>query len=568
MADNKRSSLDVKPEVVFAYELVQDVARGQLRIPRFQRKFVWRREQMRDLLDSIRRRYPIGSLLVWDTDGGYSSSEWVGPLRVPAPPSAGATYVLDGQQRLSTLTGVLLHKQPFPDGYEGDSQQWFIYFDLKAEEFVHLEAGEHKPHHFPMWKLLHTFEFLEECRRLISECGERAEEYVSRAEALSETFKSYKLPIVRILSTELQEAVEIFARLNSKGQRMTPDEIVSALAYREPADEGAHSFSLAEAIDELLEALAEFSFGRIPRVMVLRVLLAALEEDIYRTDWTRIFRERDGLRERLPEAIDASRASLAAAVAFLKRLGVHSARLLPYSLQLVALSEFFRNCPEPSERQQTLLERWFWVSSFTGWFGHGNSSRTTRLIGEFRQIAKDPHIETLQHFRLDEPAQPLPSTFDLRSARIRAHVLVMLSLEPRGPDGRRASDAWRLLETEGPRAFVYIFQHPRPVTERDRDLRSSPANRILNLANQRGQAKRWLRDSDEAITAALLESHGIPASAADALDAPEDPERFLEQRWARIMEHEEQFMRARGVTLPRDAELRPAALDTEEDEYD
>jgi hypothetical protein len=566
MADNHPSSLDVKPEVVFAYELVQEVAKGQIRIPRFQRRFVWRHQQMRDLLDSIRRRYPIGSLLVWDTDSSYNSSEWVGPIRVPHHASAVATYVLDGQQRLSTLTGVLLHKEPFPDAYDGDKQQWFIYYDLKEKEFVHVEPKEVQAHHFPMWRLLHTFDFLHECRRLIDECGAEAEAYVNQAQELSEIFKSYKLPIVRILGTELQAAVDIFARLNSKGQRVTPDEIVSALAYREPAGDGAQPFDLAASIDTLIEVLVELAYGGIPRVMVLRVLLAALEVDFYRVDWTRIFRERDELRTRLPEAIKASEQSLRAAVGFLKQLGVRSARFLPYSLQLVALSEFFRNCPDPSLRQQELLARWFWVSSFSSWFGHGNSSRNTRLIDEFRQIAKDPDVTTLEHFRLDEPAQPLPTTFDLRSARLRAHVLVILSMKPQHLDGSSAEDdAWRLLEKSGPDAFCYIFQHAKRGNENDRELRSSPANRILNLDGKRGQAKQWLRAIDPSRQADVLESHGIPPSALAALQQ-EDSQRFLEERLARLKAIEEQFMKARRVTLPRDTESRPAPLDTDDED--
>jgi uncharacterized protein with ParB-like and HNH nuclease domain len=60
--DQEFAMPEVKPEVVFIYQLIRDVVAGKVRIPRFQRPFIWRREQMLDLLDSIRLQYPIGSL--------------------------------------------------------------------------------------------------------------------------------------------------------------------------------------------------------------------------------------------------------------------------------------------------------------------------------------------------------------------------------------------------------------------------------------------------------------------------------------------------------------------------
>lgn len=578
MAESNLSNLDVKPEVIFAHELVQAVAKGAVRIPRFQRKFVWRRDQMRDLLDSIRRRYPIGSLLVWDTEGQFRSSDWVGPVRVPTrTPTGIATYVLDGQQRLTTLAGVLLHQEPFPEGYEGeDPEQWSIYFDLKEQEFVHLVPKEAKPHHFPMWKLLDTFEFLREGQRLLQECGDQAQTYVKQAHELANVFRSYKLPIIRISSTELTEAVDIFARLNSTGQRVTPDEIVSALTYREASGENSEHIDLAASIDELIALLYELSFGGIARVTVLRIVMAALGQDIYRTNWTKLFSTRedpnkrrpdaDNLRERLPEAIDATKQSLRSAVVFLKSLGVHTARLLPYAMQFVALSEFFRNCPDPSPAQTSLLQRWFWVSSFSGWFGGGNPARTTRLVNELREIAQNPNPTGLTHFQLDEPALPLPSTFDLRSARVRTHVVVMLSLAPCNRDGKAVEDPWRCIESKGPIAFSYIFSHGRPSNARDKELRSGPANRILNVVGHRGQAKTWLREMAHSRQEAL-QSHAISDRAIAALES-DDAEIFLAERTATLIALEQEFMKQRGVTLPRNPTPHPAPLDSDFDDSD
>ncbi len=57
---------EVKPEVSFVYDLLRELTDGRIRIPGFQRPYVWRRDQMLDLLDSVRLQYPIGSLLLWE----------------------------------------------------------------------------------------------------------------------------------------------------------------------------------------------------------------------------------------------------------------------------------------------------------------------------------------------------------------------------------------------------------------------------------------------------------------------------------------------------------------------
>jgi uncharacterized protein with ParB-like and HNH nuclease domain len=48
--------------------LVDMYKRGELRLPEIQRHYVWRGTRVRDLLDSLYRGYPSGSILMWETD--------------------------------------------------------------------------------------------------------------------------------------------------------------------------------------------------------------------------------------------------------------------------------------------------------------------------------------------------------------------------------------------------------------------------------------------------------------------------------------------------------------------
>ena len=48
--------------------LVDMYKRGELRLPEIQRHYVWQATRVRDLLDSLYRGYPSGSILMWETD--------------------------------------------------------------------------------------------------------------------------------------------------------------------------------------------------------------------------------------------------------------------------------------------------------------------------------------------------------------------------------------------------------------------------------------------------------------------------------------------------------------------
>src|SRR5947207_11475866 len=105
MADES-DAITVTPQIMLLEQVLTELANGRLRVPRFQRPFVWRPEQMLTLFDSIERGYPIGSLLVWDTDLDLPTLDRVADIDVPRPAGGGHSYLLDGHQRFSTLFGT------------------------------------------------------------------------------------------------------------------------------------------------------------------------------------------------------------------------------------------------------------------------------------------------------------------------------------------------------------------------------------------------------------------------------------------------------------------------------
>ena len=102
------SSSRLSTETPFFRDLITEIQRGNIKIPQFQRKFVWKEEQAFRLLDSIKNNYPIGSLLIWRTNEKLSVERNIGNFKLPATDDMTPTdYVLDGQQRITVIYSSL-----------------------------------------------------------------------------------------------------------------------------------------------------------------------------------------------------------------------------------------------------------------------------------------------------------------------------------------------------------------------------------------------------------------------------------------------------------------------------
>lgn len=86
-------------------ELVSMIERGELRLPEMQRRYVWRSTRVRDLLDSLYRGYPSGAILLWESDEQVPLQEMA--VSQQANPYQSARLLLDGQQRLTSLSAVI-----------------------------------------------------------------------------------------------------------------------------------------------------------------------------------------------------------------------------------------------------------------------------------------------------------------------------------------------------------------------------------------------------------------------------------------------------------------------------
>lgn len=108
--------------------LLDEIDSGVVLLPEFQRGYVWNRDQVRGLMRSLYRGYPVGGLLMWET-----TSEEIN-VRGASGGSGSRQLLLDGQQRVTSMYGVI--RGTPPPFFEGDKSAFTgLYFNVKSESF-------------------------------------------------------------------------------------------------------------------------------------------------------------------------------------------------------------------------------------------------------------------------------------------------------------------------------------------------------------------------------------------------------------------------------------------------
>ena len=110
--------------------ILDHIDTGRMALPEFQRGYVWNRDQVRGLMNSLYRRHPVGSLLVWATQSEGAQYRGDGDI---AP--GVVKLLLDGQQRMTSLYGIVRGKPP--EFFDGNVQTFTgLHFHLDRQEFA------------------------------------------------------------------------------------------------------------------------------------------------------------------------------------------------------------------------------------------------------------------------------------------------------------------------------------------------------------------------------------------------------------------------------------------------
>ena len=116
---------------------------GNYALPKFQRGYVWNRDQVRKMMNSLYRGYPIGGLLIWETAVNDDI------IRGGTARTAGTvSMILDGQQRMTSLYGII--RGQAPRFFEGNASAFTnLYFNLDEETFEFYMPAKMKDN--PVW---------------------------------------------------------------------------------------------------------------------------------------------------------------------------------------------------------------------------------------------------------------------------------------------------------------------------------------------------------------------------------------------------------------------------------
>ncbi len=531
-----------QPQIVRIPTLLKQIRSGEIRVARFQRPFVWRDEQRLDLFDSIYKGMPIGSLLTWRTEQHeLNCYDKIGPFAVTDERSTSVNqYLLDGYQRLTTLYATLgagvgdkLSEEQLVDA----DIRWPIYFDLREENFeLKPQRTEPPLHWLDLSIILSTPSLFKYQRKLSTEPdGERL---LERTEELVELIKDYQIPMVPMVTENLEQVTVSFQRINTKGTTMSEVHMVNALSY-----DAESEFDLNERLEELQQQMGVFGWEEFEDRLILHVLKAILGLDIYRS-------EAGDISQKItdnPDILDTVFDEIEGAAEFMaQELQIYGPQTIPYSPQPVLIADALHaNGGEMSDAAKREVRRWFWATTYAEHFAAANSSKIRRAQKHLRAVVRGDTIDRPS----DLSTQVLPiERFDYRWARGRAIVLELAALNPMNSQSEPI-DGYRQLAEHGNNAALMLF------SSRDigKENNKGPENRFIVQPRDAKAFKRFLLDGDgDPPTEEWLRSHAIPPEAMDLLGDPTRSQRdrslgFLEKRRERILELERAHVEDLGL---------------------
>ncbi|AMN76871.1 DUF262 domain-containing protein [Pseudomonas azotoformans] len=357
----------MEPRVSFLSALLKDIYEGILKVPRFQRNLVWKRQQQRELLCSIYEGLPIGALLVWNTRlDNINTYDHIGPFLVEvAPSSTSNIYLMDGLQRLSTLYCMLLHpvdKISTKYSSENKVSDFLMYCDLSADNVENmflfrdeLTADElvRKNYLYMPLDLVFKSKELLRFQRLIPA---HMETLLDRCDAVVSAFKDYKIPVIPLESDDQALVTKSFERINSRGTVMSEAHMLNALSYTD-------KFDLLGSLELYSEKYFEESskWKEIDTEFVLMLLKLKLGYEIYSKETDKLAKNiNDRSISEIFEAIERL------AEFSSKYLNIDSPASFPYRLQMLGIARSFLDDPKCSPQ---LLVSWFYISAYTNAFG-------------------------------------------------------------------------------------------------------------------------------------------------------------------------------------------------------
>ncbi len=378
--------------------ILEQVDLGKMALPEFQRGYVWNRDQVRSLMDSLYRRHPVGGLLIWETNVDNAATRGDGV----APTGGWVDLLLDGQQRITTLYGITRGRPPrFFDG--NPAAFTGLHFHLAEQTFEFYAPLKMKDN--PAWvdvtKLMQTpdvAEILEPIEDKLPELGLKAMTCLSRLNRI-QGIRDIEFHIDRVSGPDktIDVVVDIFNRVNSGGTELSKGDLALAKICA-PWPEARSE--MKRRLDKWQRAGYKFRLEWFLRCINTVTTGEALFNALSRVDTPAI---QIGM-SRAERHVDRLLYTISA------RLGLDHGDVLgsPYSLPLLCRYLDLRGGELPTQRERDQLLYWY-IHTFL-WGRYAGS--TESVLNQDLRLIADPEggldrlIEQLHQNRGDLRVQP------------------------------------------------------------------------------------------------------------------------------------------------------------------
>lgn len=238
-------------------DILNDIVKGKIQLPDFQRGWVWDDSHIRSLLVSVAKSFPVGAVMLLET-GGETRFQLRGVEGVnPQPdPATAEQLILDGQQRLTTLTQVLALKAAVATRTDkGKPIERHYYWHIPTaldpdasleDALIAVEADRKRRTNFGRDVDLDLSTTQLECEQMYFPCDqtmksdvwekaiskisfEKFQTYMDFREKVLDSFREYQLPVIKLHRSTSKEAVcLVFEKVNTGGVPLNVFELVTA----------------------------------------------------------------------------------------------------------------------------------------------------------------------------------------------------------------------------------------------------------------------------------------------------------------------------------------------------
>lgn len=502
-------------------ELVDKVQHGELTLPEMQRRYVWPATRVRDLLDSLYRGYPSGTILVWETDDEIETRE-LAVKSSKTPTNSQKLLLLDGQQRITSLSAILsgepVHvrnrKRPIdilfnlehPDGppveiMESDDNDFTADVeDVEDEETAERDIQEEMRkrtfvvasrslQNDPLWVPVSDI-FKKDFSEILEKVGitslqdPRYKKYSQRLQQVK-NIENYPYVMQRLTrDMTYEEVTEIFIRVNSLGIKLRG----SDLALAQITSRWTGFINLIEDFAEKFNENEEYI---VETGLPVRMLV------VFATHQSRFKTVGKISKEKLEESWKTATDGLDYAINFLRenaQIDNLSYLSSPFLLIPIAVYWMEKKNEVLTPEEESKLLRWFYLAHMRGHYSMGSSESILEAdLGVlFRSKSLDALIQQLflhvKKFNVDSG--------DLLNRSIRSPFFTMLYfvLKQNG-----AKDWWsglKLSERHTGNAHTIQFHHIFPKSLLKDKYNKKEINEIANLAFIGGKTNRQITNKE------------------------------------------------------------------------